>query len=224
MRYQIAPLMRAARSLLNPDLSHQTANVQLAATAALLILIVSGCVSERSDRPPQASAQTSRGVSVADARAQATHQARLNATIGVLQPLPLMVAPSTTNQAPSSSATAIANAPALVHGCVALDRYHSAQSGITLGQWRLTNNCGMGITISVLPDPGQTVVESTAMNLAPGQVFIAPSYRIESIKYFACPSPWAPFDSTSSPGHVIAPRYETTKIVCLIVDASGDAR
>lgn len=81
---------------------------------------------------------------------------------------------------------------------------------------------GISITISVPPDQGGGTGQSTAVNLAPGQAFIAPSYTIGSYKYFACPRPWAPFDSSSSPRHVVSPSYATTKIACLIVDAAGD--
>jgi len=63
--------------------------------------------------------------------------------------------------------------------------------------------------------------QNTAVKLAPGRAFIAPSYSIENYKYFACPSPWAPFDGTSSPGHLVSPSYATTRTVCLVVDASG---
>ncbi len=193
----------------------------LAAIAAFQVSMFCGCVSEPTGRPHQNSTQTSLGASAPDAQAHTAHQAQSNAPLRPIPLLPLIVSSDPTTLVPSSAAPAIVNPPALPKGCIAVDRFHSPQSGITEGQWRFRNNCRAGISIIILTPPDPRGTKNVPINLTPGQAFIEPSFTIERYKYFACPRPWVPFDSSSSPAHLVSPSYETTQIVCLIVDASG---
>src|SRR5579875_1088575 len=140
--------MRGARRVL------QTKRLRLAAIAALQVLIFSGCASEPAGEPVQASTQTRAGASP-DAQAQATHHAKVDGTFDAVPLLPLLIESGTANQPPSSAASAIANSLALAQNCVAVDRYHSPQSGITEGQWRFKNTCEMGISLTILVPGGQ---------------------------------------------------------------------
>lgn len=143
--------------------------------------------------------------------------------------------------AQSASSTAVASAPLLTKGCVAVDRYQSPrlfdsphsdllslqQSESTQGQWRFTNQCGMGINITIVApsDPhtrGGKGKDTVPIILASGQAFIAPD-SIQTYKYFVCPIPLVAFDSTSSPGHAVSVSYASTKTMCLIAPARGPA-
>lgn len=134
-------------------------------------------------------------------------------------------AASSATAAPQAQAAAQATvAPTLPANCIAVSK--SERNEANFGSWVFTNDCGMGVNIVLTgpPDPHVTGNSKEAYQnswLAPGQSFQWLQTN-EPYKYFACPSPWSPFDSATSSGNIVNPRYESAKTVCLQIDASGD--
>jgi len=154
------------------------------------------------------------------ARAQAgVQQVQANAQQTVQQ-----AAQQTTNQPTSTSSGSGPVAPVLPANCIAVSE--SSREEAAFGDWIFTNNCGVGVNIVVTgpPDPQVTGNQYDIYQnswLAPGQS-LRGTQANEPYKYFACPSPWSAFDGATSAGNIVNPRYETTKTVCLQVDASGN--